>query len=90
VTTAKELLKVARAREPMTARYLRATGIAGLAHTPPSRSSRGRTAARKNGKPKQIPQQKYIYDSWRLELARLAKVNLADVAKPRASSASRG
>jgi CHAD domain-containing protein len=75
------LLRVAGARELRTRGYLRAGAIEererGIIPGPGSAIGRSCKEA-------------YVYDSWRAELARLAKVNPSDVARPTMSSASRG
>jgi CHAD domain-containing protein len=65
------LRKVAHAGELRTARYLRGSAIRSRV--------RGGAARKVNG---DGAKETYIYDQWRAELARLAKVNPADAAKP--------
>jgi CHAD domain-containing protein len=78
------LRRIARAREQRTLSYLRASALAARARKTSPNKANGRASNLR------APQETYIYDSWRVELARLAKVSPADAARPTTLTAIRG
>jgi CHAD domain-containing protein len=78
------LRKIAQAREQRTARYLRASAL-------PARARKASAGQANSGATNsRAAKQTYIYDTWRTELAKLAKVNPADAARPTTLTAIRG
>jgi len=78
------LRKIAQAREQRTRRYARASALPAKAR----KASGGRT--NRDSTKSRAPKETYIYDTWRTESAKLAKINPADAAKPTTSAAIRG
>ncbi len=78
------LRKIAQARAQRTRRYLRASAL-------PARARKA-SAGQANGSStnNRAPKQTYIYDTWRTELAKLAKVNPVDAARSMTLTAIRG
>jgi CHAD domain-containing protein len=78
------LRRIARAREQRTRAYLRASALPALTRKDAAGKAKGGATKRR------APKQTYIYDAWRAELARLAKVSPADAARPTTLAAIRG
>jgi hypothetical protein len=83
------LRKIAQAREQRTRRYLRASALPARARRASAAQANGNSSNSRATKVR-IPAETYIYDTWRTELAKLAKVNPADAARSTTLTATRG
>jgi CHAD domain-containing protein len=83
------LCKIAQAREQRTRRYLKASALP--AKVRKAAATRANVGGPKSHAPRTPARtETYIYDTWRTELAKLAKVNPADAARSTTLTAIRG